>query len=31
MILPGQSIRMRGIFTPFSERGVYHGLSYGLS
>jgi dCTP deaminase len=31
VILPGQMIRLRGIFTPFSERGVYHGLSYGLS
>lgn len=31
MILPGQMIRMRGIFSPFSERGVHDGLSYGLS
>lgn len=31
MILPGQLIRMRGIFSPFSERGVHEGLSYGLS
>lgn len=31
MILPGQMIRMRGIFSPFSERRVHNGLSYGLS
>lgn len=31
MILPGQMIRMRGIFTPFCERSVRDGLSYGLS
>src|SRR4051812_46735360 len=31
MILPGQMIRMRGIFSPFSERRVHDGLSYGLS
>lgn len=31
MILSGQSIRERGIFTPFSERTVFNGMSYGLS
>lgn len=31
MILPGQMIRARGIFTPFCERQVYQGLSYGVS
>lgn len=31
MILSGQSIRERGIFTPFSERAKQRGMSYGLS
>ena len=31
MILSGQSIRKRGIFTPFSERTRHNGMSYGLS
>lgn len=31
MILSGQSIRERGIFTPFSEKGKQNGMSYGLS
>lgn len=31
MILSGQSIRERGIFTPFHERTVFNGMSYGLS
>jgi dCTP deaminase len=31
MILSAQSIRRRGIFTPFSERTVHNGMSYGLS
>jgi len=31
MILPGQLIRSRGIFTPFCERQVFNGMSYGLS
>jgi dCTP deaminase len=31
MILPGQMIRMRGVFSPFCERSVGHGMSYGLS
>jgi len=31
MILSGQSIRKRGIFTPFSERTKHNGMSYGLS
>lgn len=31
MILSGQSIRARGIFTPFSERSKQRGMSYGLS
>lgn len=31
MILSAQSIRERGILTPFSERGVIRGRSYGLS
>jgi dCTP deaminase len=30
MILSGQSIRRRGIFTPFSERTTMHGMTYGL-
>lgn len=30
MILSGQSIRRRGIFTPFAERTVAHGMTYGL-
>jgi len=30
MILSGQSIRKRGIFTPFSERTKVNGTSYGL-
>lgn len=31
MILSGQSIRERGIFTPFHERTVFNGMSFGLS
>lgn len=31
MILPAQIIRRRGIFTPFAERTVLEGMSYGLS
>lgn len=32
MILPAQHIRARvGMVTPFCERGVSHGMSYGLS
>jgi len=31
MILSAQSIRKRGIFTPFSERTKIFGMSYGLS
>lgn len=31
MILSAQSIRKRGIITPFCERTVYGGMSYGLS
>lgn len=31
MILSGQSIRKRGIFTPFNERTHHNGMSYGLS
>lgn len=31
MILSAQSIRRRGIFTPFCERSKAYGLSYGLS
>ena len=30
-ILSGQSIRKRGIFTPFSEKAKQNGMSYGLS
>lgn len=30
MILSGQSIRRRGIFAPFAERTVAHGMTYGL-
>ena len=30
MILSGQSIRRRGIFTPFSERTKHRGMTYGL-
>lgn len=30
MVLSGQSIRKRGIFTPFSERSKCKGLTYGL-
>lgn len=30
MILSAQSIRRRGIFTPFSERTKAHGMTYGL-
>jgi dCTP deaminase len=30
MILSGQSIRARGIITPFAERTVAHGMTYGL-
>lgn len=31
MILSGQTIRLRGIFSPFCERSVTNGMSYGLS
>lgn len=31
MILSGQSIRRRWIFTPFFERSVANGMSFGLS
>lgn len=31
MILSGQTIRQRGIFTPFNEKGRQRGMSYGLS
>ena len=31
MILSAQTIRKRGIFTPFSERTKAFGMSYGLS
>ena len=31
MILSGQSIRKRCIFTPFCERTRQNGMSYGLS
>ena len=30
MILSGQSIRKRGIFTPFHERTAAHGMTFGL-
>lgn len=30
MILSGQSIRRRGIFTPFHERTLAHGMTFGL-
>jgi len=30
MILSGQSIRRRGIFTPFHERTREHGMTFGL-
>lgn len=30
MILSGQSIRRRGIFTPFYERTRSHGMTFGL-
>lgn len=30
-MLSAQSIRRRGIITPFCERTVYQGVSYGLS
>lgn len=30
MILSGQSIRRRGIVTPFHERTVAHGMTFGL-
>jgi dCTP deaminase len=30
MILSAQSIRRRGIFTPFSERTKAHGMTFGL-
>lgn len=30
MILSAQSIRKRGIFTPFCERAHAHGMTYGL-
>lgn len=31
MTLSAQSIRKRGIITPFNERSVHLGMSYGLS
>ena len=31
MIIPAQEIRRRGIFTPFHERSVVRGRSFGLS
>lgn len=31
MILSAQTIRKRGIITPFHERSVFEGLSFGLS
>lgn len=31
MILSGKSIRERGIFTPFSEKDRFNGMSFGLS
>lgn len=31
MILSAQSIRRRGIVSPFSERTIFAGVSYGLS
>jgi dCTP deaminase len=31
MIIPAQEIRRRGIFTPFHERTVVRGRSFGLS
>ena len=31
MILPDHQIRRANIFTPFSERTVHRGMSYGLS
>lgn len=31
MIIPAQEIRRRGIFSPFSERDVVRGRSFGLS
>jgi len=31
MILSAQSIRKRGIFTPFCEKSFANGLTYGLS
>jgi dCTP deaminase len=31
MILSGQTIRKKGIFTPFRERTKRNGMSYGLS
>src|SRR5208337_4633726 len=30
-VLSAQTIRKRGIVTPFCERSVAHGMSYGLS
>jgi dCTP deaminase len=30
MILSGQSIRKRGIFTPFAERTKFNGMTYGV-
>jgi dCTP deaminase len=30
LILSGQSIRRRGIFTPFAERTREHGMTYGV-
>lgn len=30
MILSAQSIRARGIFTPFHDRTVAHGMTFGL-
>ena len=30
-VLSCQSIRELGVFTPFNERKVFNGMSYGLS
>lgn len=30
MVLSGQTIRERGIITPFSERTVFQGMTFGL-
>lgn len=31
LIIPAQTIRRLGIFTPFNERLVFEGMSFGLS